>query len=96
MFFQQFLVQLQNRFNEHTQGEVNDLELLLGEFLYHLGKEFVGQLHVVDTVVTVAAQFFGGEVQSSFTEGVEYFGAFLPDTIALSQSFKRTTNFHAV
>ena len=54
------------------------------------------EFHIVDAVVTVPCEFGIAETQSSFTEGVNDFCSFFSEPIPLSQSFKRTPNFHAV
>ena len=88
MFLQQVLVQLQTRFDEHAQCQVNDLEFLLGKPTGHLVEQLVCEVHVIDAVVTVTCKVQFAEVGATFTNRVQDFRTFLTQPVTLSQGFE--------
>ena len=72
---------------EHPYGRVDQVNLLLREVVRHLREKLVGQLHIIDAVVSVPRQLIGLEVCQAFPLGVNNFFAFLANLIAFSQCF---------
>ena len=71
MLLETLSVQPYRRLSEHTQGQVDQLELGLREPTgHHDGEDVVGQLYVIDAVARVGPQLRWREVIAAFPLGV--------------------------
>ena len=96
MRFQPGCIQLQNRFSEHTQGQVDQLQFDFRERPNHLAEDGVGQLYVIDTVPPVVGEVFRREIGTALALGIQYLGAFDPHTVALCEGFQADAMLHTV
>ena len=90
-------VQLQRRFGEHPQGQVDQPEFRLREApCHHHVEDVIGQVHVVDAVAAIGIQFVYAEIGAAFALGVQHLGAFDADTIGFGQRLEAGALLHTV
>ena len=85
MLLQRSLIETQHRLGEHTHGQVDKLELLLGEPFQQLHRQLIGQLGVIDAVVAIALQLLRREVQPALTQRANYLVTFHAQPVPLGQ-----------
>ena len=89
MVGQRLSIQGQPGSGEHLDGQVDELQLLLGEAaLYHALKDFPGEFDIVDAVLAIGCEFLRGEVLPAFARSQSHLGTLGAHTIPGSQRGK--------
>ena len=90
-------VELQHGVDEHTQGQVDQLQLRLREASsHHLVEHRIGQVNVIPAILTVLAHLVGGKLVAAFALGIIHLGAFVPHAILDGHVLERHAAVYAM